>query len=1109
LIAVGVLFLLLLIVIINDAKASSSLPAAPASKDPYDHLRLGRRALDEGRLDEANVHLTRALAFAPASPAILTQILRTVADDENARTLWSHRWCAANADAEGRFRAEGEIKKLLADDTRLKKIAFARARAVAELTAFAAERQERGARASEEYLTAQWARRLAVELAAPSPALAGGPARGLDTALDVPERIYTSVIKALEVLLKSSLSNERTDEAIRAARILHGLGVQADFKDLKGPRPPGMEKIRRIGTAGMARAREQIARKVGEPLTVEQLELLARDEGEEFTRRHDSFSLPGVAVSPKGRYRVETDCGYETLMGVASTIELHHARLVGWYGRDPFEKEQGIVRIVPEAHGLESEGTPFWWAGGMQGGRTTTMRFSCGSIEGLGHGLTHELTHRFDGAIFPGLPLWLLEGRAVWTGGAYGASTDRAFVKKHVSFGTIEATFVKGYGGLKKLTELIEGDLEDYRDNYSAGYALYVYLNTWEEEGRLLYADRLLEYMKNIRKGRNSKKFFEKHFADGKEGRPKGLAGFAAGFQEFTRGFYWKTRQPWTKLYTTDVPVRPAHRYVYDRPTWTWSRLRAEPFFGQDQAREAGHLLIEAGHREDGIRALVWGLSADGRFPEAERTLARTLKEIGRHDGAWVMEQMNAFPFATPQESAPFLAALRQTRILLASLEEAAAGYAVRGLDQAAAVIRADRDRLASWLGLPPATPLGDGLPERTLRHPFDKPARHAGVSGWEEADLFGYEEFRVKNLWFATDSGDLHVGRKKPRKGTGLLDRAAHRHHAFALAGDPILPGAYRIKTRIKFTTSYVAGAVVFGSTRRDHNIRFQFSAGDLMYAIGEKEEEPQFKKVNWHLHGRRQRDGALQGSVGRGGFEFEKASPAFDLELLVEGAAVQAFINGERVAAYHTVDGAPIEGRLGFAASFGAFCAQRPVVERLDRSRLAGLPGTPPLGLDLARGRSRGFKKMRNLPVFGLPPASQGTLLLWIPMPWLGSGGEFDPDWVQSQALYAAGLVDGLMTRERVVQEWAVAIPRALGKERVAALKKELGEQLRHPPRVVVHGFPGWTEEGQDSPDEWQRWIIFLDSLNLARVVQPYETLHDGGFGSRLKHWLTVFRR
>ena len=44
------------------------------------------------------------------------------------------------------------------------------------------------------------------------------------------------------------------------------------------------------------------------------------------------------------------------------------------------------------------------------------MRFSIGTIEGLGHGLTHELTHRFDGALFPGQPTWLVEGKAVWTG---------------------------------------------------------------------------------------------------------------------------------------------------------------------------------------------------------------------------------------------------------------------------------------------------------------------------------------------------------------------------------------------------------------------------------------------------------------------------------------------------------------------------------------------------------------------------------------------------------------------------------------------------------------------------------------------------------------------
>ena len=131
-------------------------------------------------------------------------------------------------------------------------------------------------------------------------------------------------------------------------------------------------------------------------------------------------------------------------------------------------------------------------AGGFQAGERTTIRFSFGTVPGMGRTLTHELTHRFDGALYPGLPAWLAEGKAVWTGGAYGASTAPEFVETYASIGTIEGAFVKGYGDPTKLAKLIDGTIDDYRDNYVAGNALYVYLRSRKDaSGRLLFRDAL------------------------------------------------------------------------------------------------------------------------------------------------------------------------------------------------------------------------------------------------------------------------------------------------------------------------------------------------------------------------------------------------------------------------------------------------------------------------------------------------------------------------------------------------------------------------------------------------------------------------------------------
>lgn len=1079
------------------------------AKDPYDHLMLGNRAFEAGRNKEASEHYAMALAHRPGSLEILEKLLETSASDADARALWSMAWYAAAADGEGRAKPDPRIKGLLSpEDPHPAKVARSRVRAVKELEDFADDRAQRGKKWPGEYLVAQWARRLAVELSGPSPSLEEAAGR-LDPGLSLPARFHLPVVKALEQVMNGALANMRTGVAMRAARCLRGLGAQANFKDLKGPRPEGVDRMLQEGLKGLRRARGQLERQVGEPWTVEQLEWLTREEGEAFTREHSSFANPGVALSPNGLYRVETDCGYNTLLGVARTVEDHHRRLAIWFGKDPFEGRRGIIRIVPESHGLESEGANYWWVGGFQGGDVTVLKFSCGTIEDLGHGLTHELTHRFDGAVYPGLPGWLLEGRAVWTGAAFGSSGDKHFVENHALFGTVQTALRKGYGGLRKLTELIEGEIEDYRDNYTAGYALYLYLNTWEEEGEKLYADRLEPFMRGASGHRKKRKeWFVKMFADGKDGRPKGLEEFAQTFHTFIQGFYWKTRQPWTERYEKKVPRPDKDPIVFDEPTWIWSRSRAEPHFGQDQAREAGFLLLEEGRRKEGIRSLVWALAVDGRSPRVERVLAEAFQEEREKDPAWILARLEDFPCEGGGKGAPFRHSLKYTKQLLELLEDAAAFYQSRGLAAAAASMRGERNRLASWLGLPFVHSENIVSREAELLHPFDAPSFHPGVMGWEEDELFGYEEYRRPNLWFVTEGGDLHVGRRKPRKATGLLDRRAHEAHAFARSKVWLFPGSYRISMRIKLTTSYAAGAVIFGYTRRDYNLRFQFNMGNFMVAIGESDEEPKFQSFNWKLHGRRVRCGPLAGSNPGGTFELKRPVPAFNLELLVDGAAVEAFINGEWVGAYHTVDGAPVEGYLGFATSFGAICAQQPMVERLDRSRLAGVDDLP-LALDLSRAKSRPFEHLVNLPCRGLPASSNGTFLVWIPSPWLSEGEEFDPDFIVQRAHLAVEKMSEVMGRKRFPQPFFVALPEITGKEKIEELRKAV-QHIDPAPGVVTHAFPSWiSDEDPQAPDECKRWCLFIDHLNVIRVVMPwFNVAYPADATEKLWRWGSAFR-
>ena len=712
----------MVLVVASPVRAAEEGPRekGPAyGEDPYELVRLGERFLDRGDKVQGLEHLTRAFRYRPDDEALAGRILGLVgAGDEAARLLWTWRWWRAAADENGRARPSPELRELPLS-AELGKLEAARAKAVIELLALADSKMADAAEAPENALLAWWARRAAHDLARSQPALFAARADGLRPDLTLPPDIHMPVIKALEQILKSALPSSRSGIALRAARSLFGMGVQAGFKDLKGERPRGMERVRKIGASGMARAREQLRRDVGKPWTVDDLEWFTRVESEAFTRGHDSFAFPGVAVSPNELYRIETDCGAETLLGVARTVEYHHARLVGWFGRDPFEGRQGIVRIVPEANGLEAEGAPFWWAGGFQGGDTTVLRFSCGRINGLGHGLTHELTHRFDGAIYPGMPLWLVEGRAVWTGSAFGPYTDEVFVEDHASFGTLHTARIKGYGGYGKLATLIEGKLEDYRDNYTAGYALYLYLNTWREggkDGERIFQDRLLTFMKGCRKGRRPRVWFEKCFCDGKEGRPENLKDFAEGFDAYLAGFHWKTPKPWREWYTQKVPKTPPEPFVYDEPTWTWTRGRCEPIFGQEQAWVAAKVLLDLDRGREAVPALLWALRSDGRRPDVEEALKETLFALNRKDAAWALTQALRYPYAPPDRPARFLGVLRDVKQLLKRFDEVREAAAGAGPKAASflATVTADRNRLALWLGVPLA---GDAS-EATGVHP-------------------------------------------------------------------------------------------------------------------------------------------------------------------------------------------------------------------------------------------------------------------------------------------------------------------------------------------------------------------------------------------------------
>lgn len=1072
-------------------------------------LRYGRAALEKGEHQEAFGHLMYALARAEAPVPLVALLLENAAQAESAdaQALWAHEYFALAADDRGHLSLKADLKQWMPqEDPWPAALAAARAEAVRELVKFR-DRQASGRGSGDPFL-AEWAEDLARRLALESPALRNRYADDLTPAVEVSNSLQKTVMKSLMRVARQGFSTSDPSLTVRAARCLRGMGAQANFQDLEGPDPPSTDKEVASANASLQRAREMLA-KESRVWSIEELEDFDEDMQRAFTLEHATFANPGVALSPNGLYRVETSCGYWTLLGTAQTVEEHHERLLAWYGFDPFEGRQGLVRIVPESHGLEMEGAGYWWVGGFQGGDVTTLAFTLSNIPALGRGLTHELTHRFDGAAYGGLPGWLAEGRAVWTGAHYGSMYEREFVDDYLNFGTMFDVAQMGYGEPEKLATILDGENEEYRDNYSAGYALFSYLRSWtgfEDTGKPLFRERLEAYQEDRKRSRSGGAAgFVKYFCDGKDGRPETLEDFAADFDKFLRGFYWKELAPWTKRYDPGAPSGDAAERVMDEPTSTWLRRRAEPWFGQDQARMAAEVLVTAGLDRESLPAYLWALAVDEPSDAVLEDLAAVLDRVDEADAAWVVR--NWPRFAAPRRdwvnqeagtSLPFLNKLPKTEALWQAMGEAAEDYAQRGLDTVSAVMRAEADRLGAALGLPSSGQvLAPALEEMVSLHPLHRPSRQLGLAGWFEDGLTGHEKNRVEGLWFVDHRGDLQVGRKELRGGTDTMDRTSRYRDGFVLSKEWMEPGRYTLRTRIEQTTAFFHGGVVMGYSRRDRNLRFDFAGGDAAFAQGESESNMAGNGFGWSLDGLYARQAPRRGSVG-----FEREKTTWSLELRVDGPTMEAWVDDQFVGRITTLDARPIQGYIGFYTSTGAIRVIAPEIER--RDRLAYLPGATALGRGLHPARV-GADKLRDLldrPVSGMPLASAGTGMLWFP--------EEKADKLEEKGLdvYAEELE---ATIALFLEQWHVAdpsqgvtivLPSSLPAELREGLHQRVIQSLvedeflprgglfwsTHPPR------PDLLESGM-TVGGWKRpLVLFVDPAGILRFARRLSRTHSG---------------
>ncbi|MEZ5987843.1 MAG: hypothetical protein R3F30_01690 [Planctomycetota bacterium] len=1071
-------------------------------------LQDARDAAKNGDLDGALHHGLAALALGPARADSLATLCGLFQGDAEARFLWTLAWLRAAADGRGRFRLDRHQAALVAEaDLELVSgLCEAEALACEELARFAGKRRNRGRRGIGDGLLLRWALDLLQEGFARMPAVQRRWTADLTADVAVQAADHEAVLAALERLLLRpgrplQKGTKELDEAasldlqVRAAACLRGLAAQARFEDLEGPEPPELD--RRKADAALASLRRVVDERAGEPLTVDKLEAMTEEERDAISTAHAHWADPGVALSPGGLYRIETICGARTLLAAARTIELHHRRLAQWFGKDPFQGRPGLVRIVPESSELEAEGAPYWWAGGFQAGDLTVVRLAWGTEAGLGRTLTHELTHRFDGALHAGLPSWATEGRAVWTASSYGPVEDQGFVEDHLDIWHIQGPYIRGYGGADKLRQLIEGTIEDYRDNYTAGHALYSFLKLWEVDGRRVFAAKLAAYLKRAVLGRKQPfEWFLKHFADGKDGRPDGFDPFVAMWNDFLRGCYdrcWNKSVPWVERYRTARPGGRRNGLLLDEPTWTWARDRAEPWFGQGHAHEAARILVAVGQDEPALQALLWALQTDGWRLDVLSLATEVATRLGRDDLAWVLrfEAHRRFDRPMPQGPMPLLTTLPKLRALATRLAGAVAALEDRGMPLAARHVDAERARLDAAIGLPHAPPAPLAEP-RALPFPLGGHATALSLLGLEEDGLTGAEERRVRDLWFETEEGDLHVGRAKPREDTGTIDNRAHIRDAFVRSVAWQRPGRYRFRTRVHLTTSYVEGGLVLGYTRRDRNLRLSYSAGDYLFSIGKKDEKVVTKQVRFGLRGLWEREGNFPGGRPWHRFEWEHPVSSFAVEVLVDGPSATVRVDGEPVFRYTTPDLSPIEGHIGAWMSNGAVRLQEPTVERLDE----GLTDPPARPYDPLAPETRGLTELVGAPTTGLTLSENGALVLWIPT-------ELDEGLPHVTALVdAARRMGGLLAdRLRYPQPLTVIVPEA------ALLPVEEGvapAPLALPPQLA--GATRLEHKGPRTPLVDSPWLLFVDRHGVLReaVALKRKTRGVGG----IERWARCYR-
>ncbi len=1052
------------------------------------------RARDAGKTKEAVGHLLVGLGEHPHAAELLLELVETTKDDPSARTLWSHALIAALADEKGRFKLPKGADALIdkKKDPLLGEVATARAKAVAGLAKSAGRAKGPGS-----YALALAYTDLARALTSDAPRLWKAHAAALSKAISKVRPKVKAVLAALKKSAGGLGGPDPSGAKLELGRAIRGMASQAKAK-AAGAKEGSGTALDSLADSIIRDALTALEAEQMEPLTIKQLEAMDNDQIAEFNRKHANIRRPGRAISETGKYVITCACGHGTLLATAEMAEPTHDRLARWFGMDPFtrKKAQGEIRVFPTFADLESESTPYFWANGFQRGAVTVVRFAAERKIELARLLSHELMHRFDQLLYPGMPGWLAEGRGVYAGGAFASSMAGDFVDNYIDGGRVNDAGSRLYSDRYWLEKFVKGDWDDYRDNYTAGHALWSFLYLWEMGGKKLFRPKLKAYLQAV--GTGSKKpieLFAAHFADGADGRPSDMDEFAKSFGDFLMG--WRAEKPpaWWSKFTFYVGDDSRSPFVEDAKTWNLERHREEPVFGQDHPARAAVVLAESGQVKAAIGLLEWSLAVDDFEAERGELLAELLEKEGRKEAAAAMR------LRVGRSDLPFLSAKHPVHAYAGVLAKAAETYAGKDMRYAAHIIRNRHETLVDRIG-------GGGVREGAKKaaptsdhFPLCGPLLHHVYKAWREESLSdGYDKWREKDAWRLTAEGDLIVG--KASVGTTGSSGIAGSPWMF-VRSDRRMHGAYSLSGRIELLSPHCDGAIVLGWSRSDRNVRVKFEAGEWGQEDRAMAPDERLREVSLHVTGLRYRDRVLTGAETFATTRF-KDHNEFGYRIDVDGEVMDVFINGRRIATFAEGSGQPIAGFTGFAVRHGAIRVEKPRVRFHHGGDHASCPHGFPFAHDPAAPTRDIDTWIIGRRLLGAPRSERGTLVLWYPLPFIEDPADMDEK--VDDARMHMNATEGACRRVGCNPRYVVYLPRKWpekARAKLIALAKEtFGDDV-----TLRDHFEGMGAAANVDPDVYgySPYVLYQDPTGITRHMnQGSADSDDEGF----VRWMRIYR-